>query len=103
MDITKMEINFKSNLWIWDGPSPWYFVTVPKDLSEKIRSRFRHVHRGWGSIPVEVNIGGSIWRTSIFWEKKGTYLLPIKKEVRIKENLVANKKIEIGLKIEEII
>lgn len=98
-----MGVNFKSNLWIWDGPSPWYFMTVPEKISKVIRARFRTVHRGWGSIPVEVIIGSSIWKTSIFWEKKGTYLLPIKKEVRVKENLVANKKFEVSLKIEEVI
>lgn len=98
-----MEIDFKSNLWIWDGPNPWYFVTVPKSLSNNIRLKFRHVHRGWGSIPVTVKIGASIWKTSIFWEKKGTYLLPVKKEIRTKEKLVVSKKVEIGLKIEEVI
>lgn len=98
-----MEVNFKSNLWIWDGPNPWYFVTVPEEISKNIREQFRHVHRGWGSIPVEVIIGGSVWKTSIFWEKKGTYLLPIKKEVRLKEKLFTNKRIEVGLKIVDVI
>lgn len=98
-----MELSFKANLWVWDGPNPWYFITVPKNISKDIRSRFRHVHRGWGSIPVEVNIGGSIWKTSIFWEKKGTYLLPIKKDVRARENLSANKKTQVSLKIADII
>lgn len=98
-----MKLSFKANLWVWDGPSPWYFVTVPKKESSLIRSRFRQVHRGWGSIPVEVMIGASVWKTSIFWEKKGTYLLPVKKEIRIREKLTVNKKIDLGLKIGDTI
>lgn len=97
------QINFKSNLWIWDGPSPWYFVTVPEKESKLIRERFRHVHRGWGSIPVVVQIGDSSWKTSIFWEKKGTYLLPIKKEIRVAEKLITNNKIEAILQFEDVI
>lgn len=98
-----MKVTFKSNLWIWDGPAPWYFITVPDKESKEIRTRFRSVHRGWGSIPVEVNIGSSIWKTSIFWEKKGTYLLPIKKEVRTIEKLRPGHKYEVSLNVEEAI
>jgi len=97
------EVDFRSNLWVWDGPSPWYFVTVPLKESKTIRERFRYVHRGWGSVPVKVQIGESAWKTSIFWEKKGTYLLPIKKEIRIIEKLITNKKIDINLSIEDVI
>ena len=97
------QVKFKSNLWIWDGPTPWYFVTVPEKESKIIRARFRHVHRGWGSIPVIVQIDDSTWKTSIFWEKKGTYLLPIKKEIRVREKLATNKEIEVSLEFEEVI
>lgn len=97
------ELDFTSNLWVWDGPAAWYFVTVPEKESKLIRDRFRHVHRGWGSIPVTVQIGESTWKTSIFWEKKGTYLLPIKKEIRTKEKLITNKKVEVKLGFEEAI
>ncbi len=77
-------------MWIWEGPSPWYFITIPPKESEYIHKEFLDRHRGWTSLPVQVSIGKSVWRTSIFWEKKntsGTYLLPIKKKIRIAENL----------------
>lgn len=91
--------DFKARLWIWDGPSPWYFITVPHKKSAEIKRIFGHLHRGWGSIPIEVKIGGSIWKTSIFWEKKGTYLLPVKKDVRNREKITSGNRVDISLKI----
>ncbi|MBP9716555.1 MAG: DUF1905 domain-containing protein [Candidatus Levybacteria bacterium] len=85
--MNEFEVKFKAKLWIYEAPAPWYMITVPVDVSSKIKDRFGHLHRGWGSIPVIVNIGETAWKTSIFWEKKGTYLLPVKKSVRVKEKI----------------
>jgi len=42
----------------------------------------------FGSVRVAVTIGTTSWRTSIFPDSKtGTYLLPVKKEVRDAEKL----------------
>ena len=84
------EFKLRSRIWIWDGPSPWYFITIPPREASYIHEEFLDQHRGWSSLPVEVTIGKSIWRTSIFWEKRntqGTYLLPVKKKIRTLENL----------------
>lgn len=98
-----MDFKIRTKVWIWNGPNPWYFVTIPEDESKAIRTEFRGIHRGWGSIPVTVEIGNSSWNTSIFWEKKGTYLLPIKKSIRIKENISNATEVDLNIKIEEIV
>lgn len=94
-----MDYNFhiKAKVWIYEGPNPWYFVTVPKKEASFIRKELLHKHRGWGSIPTEVTIGKSTWKTSIFWEKAGTYLLPIKKSVRAKEGITNGSMISLSL------
>ena len=97
-----MKLEFKPRLWIWDGPNPWYFITVPEKESEKIRKEYRSLHRGWGSIPVSVEIGKSKWKTSIFWEKKGTYLLPVKKQIRISEKITNGSKFEVKINIKNL-
>lgn len=95
----EFEFKFKAMLWIYEAPAPWYMITVPLDDSSKIKDRFGHLHRGWGSIPVIVQIGNTSWKTSIFWEKKGTYLLPIKKSVRVKEKITNRDMVAVKIEL----
>ena len=103
MGVEPYELRFKAKVWIYEGPSPWYFITVPKKESGELKEMFGPYHRGWGSIPVRVTIGESSWKTSIFWEKKGTYILPIKKEIRRAENIGNGDLVTLGLLIENVI
>lgn len=97
------ECSLKAKVWIYEGAGGWHFVTVPKEQSSKINERFGAFHRGWGSIPVTVTIGKSVWRTSIFWEKRGTYILAIKKQIRRNENIVSADIVKVNLLIENVI
>ncbi len=84
----------RSKVWLYSGEAAWHFVTLPKKQAKDIRDRFAVMKRGWGSIPVTVTIGESSWKTSIFPDKKsGSYLLPLKTEVRKKEKIVVGKTI----------
>ena len=94
-----MDLKFKTKVWIWDGPSAWYFVTIPVKESLVVKEKYGKFHRGWGSVPIKVIIGKSIWNTSMFWEKSGTYLLPIKKEIRKNENISNGSNVSIKIKI----
>lgn len=96
----EFEVKFKAKLWIYEAPAPWYMITVPLKVSSEIKKMFGHLHRGWGSIPVIVGIGETSWKTSIFWEKKGTYILPVKKSVRVKEKITNGDMLEIFLLIQ---
>ena len=86
-----MEYTFAAELWIWDArkSDAWTFVTVPPDHSDDLRAR-GGATKGFGSIPVQVAVGGSVWRTSVFPDKEsGCYVLPNKAAVRKAENLAA--------------
>ncbi len=76
-----------STIWIYKGGSPWHFVTINEEISKEIKSNLLFKPKGFGSIPVRVKVGKTFWQTSIFPNKDKTYLLPIKKEIRQKENL----------------
>ena len=83
----------KSKLFKWQGEAAWYFVRIDEKTSENIKDNFGMMARGWGSLPVQVTLGESKWRTSIFPDKqsspkgKGTYLLPIKSQIRKAEKI----------------
>ena len=88
----------------------WHFLSVPKKQSEEIKKMFGAMKRGWGSLPVEVTVGKTSWKTSIFPasakasagrpdKKSGVYLLPLKADVRKKEGISVGDTISFLLKI----
>lgn len=79
----------------------WHFVNIPKKESKKIKETFGARVRGWGSLPVEVTLGKTRWKTSIFPDKKSeTYLLPLKASVRKKEGIYEGKLITFAIEIQ---
>jgi hypothetical protein len=79
---------FRAKLWQHHGPGAWYFVSLPADVADDIRARFGAQASGFGSIKVEAAVRETHWTTSLFPDKsRRTYLLPIKKAVRVAENL----------------
>ena len=81
----------QSPLWKWNGPSAWYFITINGMNAEIIKAR-KEPTPGFGQIKVSATIGKTTWQTSIFPNKEGEYLIPIKAAIRKKENLsVADK------------
>lgn len=92
---------FMATLWEYNGPSSWHFITINDPYAEQIRKDYQWPRRGFGSIRVQVTIGKTTWKTSIFPEKKKTYLLPIKKEVREKEGIYKGNTITLSLMILE--
>lgn len=93
------EFVIKSRVWLWQGESPWHFITIEKKDADEIKKEYIWPRRGFGSIPVNVTLGKTKWKTSIFPEKGGTYLLPLKKEVREKENIKIGEIIKFVLEV----
>lgn len=96
-----MIIDFDGEVFRWDAreDSAWYFTSVPEELAADIREVPRP-SRGFGSVRVEAQIGGSQWRTSIFPDaSRGTYVLPLKKAVRDAESLVDGGPVHVRLHV----
>lgn len=90
----------RSKVWIYPGMTGWHFVYVDKKISERIRvTQAGMRRRGWGSVPVAVTLRKSTWKTSIFPEKDGTYLLPLKKEIRKNEGVYDGDTVAFSLQI----
>lgn len=93
--------SLKATLWLYPGDGGWHFLTIERSDVEAIKDRYNPVKRGWGSIPVEVTIGSTTWKTSIFPSKEGTYLLPVKATVRRAEKITDGDTVELSLHILE--
>lgn len=93
-----MEIEFSGRIIFWKGPAPWFFVAVPAKHSRDIKAISNIVTYGWGVIPVTVQIGKTVFTTSLF-PKDGRYLVPIKASVRKAENLDKGEKVTVRLEI----
>lgn len=89
-----------SNVWQYPGMAGWHFISVPKKESAEIKKKFGGNARGWGSLPVMVTLGTTSWKTSIFPDKQsGTYLLPLKAQVRKKEAIFARDSVSFSIEI----
>ena len=94
-----MELDFVGEIFHWRGPSPFHFVAVADDPSAAIEAVASMVTYGWGVIPVEVRIGHTDFRTSLF-PKGGRYLVPIKQAVRTAEQLALGDVVAIRLRLD---
>ncbi len=75
-------------------------MSIPRKDGEDIKKHFGKKQRGWGSLPVVVTLGKTSWKTSIFPDKKsGTYLLPLKAEIRKKEEIFSGDKVSFSIEI----
>jgi len=92
------EFRFKSKIIEWRGPAPFFYAPVPADQLDALRPVARAATYGWGCVPVEAKIGEVTFTTSLF-PKDGTYLLPLKADVRRKTNVTVGDTIPVVMNI----
>jgi hypothetical protein len=93
-----LELRYEAQVIYWRGPSPFFFAPVPEPQASELRRIARSVTYGWGMIPVDVEIGGAAFTTSLFPKDDG-YLLPLKAAVRRKTNITAGDVIAVEMTI----
>ncbi len=85
---TPIAYDFTAELWLSTGKGGWWFVSLPAEMSEEIRSTMQRLEGGWGRLHVTSRVGATTWDTAIWFDtKRGTYLLPIKTDIRKLEGL----------------
>ena len=96
MKIKGIKYKFTAKPWQYAGPGGgWHFVSLPNPLTKKIRHALKSEEEGWGRLKATAKIGNTEWKTAIWFDtKRNTYLLPLKAEIRKKENLVNDKDVE---------
>jgi hypothetical protein len=92
-------VRFSGELFRWQEGS-WFFVRLPVDAADDVRDLVTGPPTGFGSVPVEVRLGASLWRTSVFPDKaSGSFVLPVKKSVRAAEGLEDGDPVEVELRV----
>ncbi|MBO9522022.1 MAG: DUF1905 domain-containing protein [Nocardioidaceae bacterium] len=97
------EYSFTAELWQWDAQTTasWFFVTMPPEHAADLRLE-AGPPRGFGSVRVEATIGGSTWRTSVFPQaESGSFVLPVKKAVRVAEGIDEGDACEVVVRLVE--
>jgi len=89
---------FEAELWRWSARSDtWVFAALPDDVSDEIADS-PLPPAGFGSVKVEVTIGGSHWSTSIFPDaERKTFVLPVKAAVRRAEGIDVGDTVRIAV------
>ena len=92
-------ITVTAPVWLWSGgQGSWHFLTVPEDEAVEIRAHsFGSQRRGFGSVRVAATINDVTWRTSVFPQKSGGYILPIKADVRRRAGIGAGDQVTVSL------
>ena len=91
---------FGAECWEWQARASWYFVSLPIEVADEIDAEYGHRVAGFGSIRVEVTVGGSTWQTSVFPDTgRGTLVLPLKKEVRRREGIGVGDTVDLALTV----
>lgn len=95
-----MIFEFTDTIFVWRGPSPFYFVAMPRDQSSDLREIASQLTYGWGVIPVTVTIGATRWTTSLI-PKDGRYLVPLKDAIRRAEGLADGDVVTVSVVIQD--
>jgi len=93
---------FEADLWLWTARADvWTFVSLPAEVSEEVADSMLTPPRGFGSVPVVVEIGSSRWSTSVFPDAgRGVYIMPVKKAVRVREGVDVGDVVTVAIELD---
>jgi hypothetical protein len=95
-----VKYSLSGKLWKYNGEAAWYFITLPKKYTDELKALRNPFSKNFGSVKVIATIGLSTWQTSIFPDSKtGSFMLPVKKEVRIKNKMTENQTFNYSIEI----
>jgi len=95
-----MTHRFRTQLWLYPGPGGWHFVTLPRDVAERVKAEAGPRH-GFGSVRIAATIGETTWNTSIFPDRESqSFLLPVKRQVRVAEGVADGDSVEVALDLD---
>jgi hypothetical protein len=95
-------VTFSGEVFEYSGEGSWHFARVPADVAAEVRDLLIGPPRGFGSVKVVATIGETTWSTSLLPVKEDrSYVLPVKKQVRATEGILADDVVRVELVIVE--
>jgi hypothetical protein len=94
-----LEFSFDGEIVTGQGDGAWHFVQLPLDLGEELARIAGRMRGRWGSLKVEATIGHTTWNTSIFPDEEGSFLLPVKQEIRTAEEVGEGDLVEVIMEL----
>jgi hypothetical protein len=98
---SRVQFRFETKIIEWRGPAPFFYAPVPAERVAELRRVAKVVSYGWGCVPVEAEIAGVRFTTSLF-PKDDTYLLPLKVAVRRKVNITVDDSIAVVMTLQAV-
>jgi len=91
---------FAATTYLWAARTDsWVFVNLPEDAADEIEDAAPEPRRGFGAIKVEVTVGRTTWRTSVFPSKHdATCVLPLKRAVLKAEGIAVGDTVTVSLR-----
>ncbi|WP_084126812.1 DUF1905 domain-containing protein [Demequina sp. NBRC 110054] len=95
------EFSFEASLYLWEARlQTWVFADIPEDVADVVEDAQSGPRRGFGAVKVEVTLGETVWRTSIFPSKdRATYILPVKRAVLDAEGVAPPETVSLSLRL----
>ncbi len=96
-----LEFTFDGEVVKGQGEGAWHFIQLPLDLGEELAkiASGSGMRGRWGSLKVEATVGQTTWNTSIFPDDDGSFLLPVKADVRKAEDVGEGDLVEVILEL----
>ena len=89
-----MEFTFTSEVIEWRGPAPFYFIPTPAKFTAEFKAIAAQKSYGWGVLYANITLGDEYWKTTLM-PKDGSYLIPVRKVIRLAQNLGVGKKVTV--------
>ncbi|MCW4460111.1 DUF1905 domain-containing protein [Sphingomonas sp. BT-65] len=93
-----IDIRFDGIAVEWRGPAPHVFVAIPDEQVGEVRWAAREASYGWGCVPVEAEVRGEHFTTSLF-PRGGGYLLPLKVAVRVATGIGVGDTVAVRMRV----
>lgn len=93
-----IELKVTGEVKEWRGPSPFYFLPTPPDVTSEIEVLKRELSYGWGVIPARITLGEITVNTSLI-PRNGSFYIPLKDAIRKPNGVNPGQFIEVILEL----